>query len=61
MSKIILLLITTIVSTFSLMVPLIFIVIAVNESDLLSLIIYCFILSVVLIILIGTVNEIFKL
>ena len=61
MSKIILLLIASIVSTFSLMIPLIFIVTAVNENDLLSLIVYCFILSVVLIILIGSVVEIFKL
>lgn len=61
MSKIILLLITAVVSAFSLIIPLIFIVIAINKNNLLSLLIYCFILSIVLIILIGSVVAIFKL
>lgn len=61
MSKVILLLITAVISAFSLMIPLILIVIAINENDLLSLLISCFILSMVLIILIGSVVAIFKL
>nr|DAV49323.1 MAG TPA: hypothetical protein [Caudoviricetes sp.] len=61
MSKIILLLIVLIVSTFSLMIPLVLIVTAINENDLLSILIYCFMLSVVLVILIGSVVAIFKL
>lgn len=61
MSKIILLIIVSIVSTLSLIVLLTHIVTAVNEKDLLSLINYCFLLSVVLIILINSVVEIFKL
>lgn len=61
MSKVILLLITAVISAFSLVIPLILIVIAINENDLLSLLISCFILSMVLIILIGSVVAIFKL
>ncbi len=61
MSKVILLLITAVISAFSLIIPLILIVIAINENDLLSLLISCFILSIVLIILIGSVVAIFKL
>lgn len=61
MSKVILLLITAVISAFSLIIPLILIVIAINENDLLSLLISCFILSMVLIILIGSVVAIFKL
>lgn len=60
MSKIILLLITVIVFTLSLFVILTYIVTAVNEKDLLSLINYCFLLSVVLIIIMNLVAEIFK-
>lgn len=61
MSKIILLLIVLIVSTLSLIVLLTYIITAVNEKDLFSLVKYCFLLSVVLIILIGSVVAIFKL
>jgi len=61
MSKIILLLIVLIVSTLSLVVLLEHIITAVNEKDLFPLVKYCFLLSVVLIILIGSVVEIFKL
>lgn len=61
MSKIILLIIVSIVSTLSLIVLLTYIVTAINEKDLLSLINYCFLLSVVLIILINSVVKIFEL
>lgn len=61
MSKIILLLIVLIVSTISLVVLLENIITAVIEKDLFILIKYCFLLSAVLIILIGSVVAIFKL
>ena len=61
MSKIILLLITLVLTAFSLLVTLTCIVIAVNEKDFSSLIYFCIMLSIILIILIQVVVEIFKL
>ena len=61
MSKIILLLMTLVLTAFSLLVTLTCIVIAVNEKDFISLIYFCIMLSIILIILIQVVVEIFKL